>query len=113
MNAATLFSHGYLWAFATVFAAGFATSLTPCVYPLIPITVSLFGARGDDVPRSRAMLLATLYVSGIAVMYAGLGVFSALAGRAFGTFMANPWIMVPIAALNINKNYSEKTQKAS
>jgi thiol:disulfide interchange protein DsbD len=101
MNGESLFAHGWLWAYASVFIGGFLTSLTPCVYPLIPITVSLFGARGDDVPRSRAITLATLYVAGIGVMYAGLGIFSALAGRVFGTFMANPWIMVPIATLFI------------
>ncbi len=99
MNGGALFAHGWLWAYASVFVGGFLTSLTPCVYPLIPITVSLFGARGDDVPRRRAMALASLYVAGIGVMYAALGVGSALAGRAFGTFMANPWVMVPIAAL--------------
>ena len=43
------------------------------------------------------MLLAACYVAGIGVMYAALGVGFALAGRAFGTFMANPWVMVPIA----------------
>ena len=99
MNGGTLFAHGWLWAYASVFVGGFLTSLTPCVYPLIPITVSLFGARGDDVPRRRAMVLASLYVAGIGVMYAALGVGSALAGKAFGTFMANPWVMVPIANL--------------
>jgi thioredoxin:protein disulfide reductase len=99
MNGGNLLSHGWLFAFASVFVGGFLTSLTPCVYPLIPITVSLFGGRGDDVPRSRALLYATFYVGGIGVMYAGLGIFSALAGRAFGTFMANPFIMVPIAVL--------------
>jgi thioredoxin:protein disulfide reductase len=99
MNGGALFSHGWLWAYASVFVGGFLTSLTPCVYPLIPITVSLFGARGDDVPRRRAIALASLYVAGIGVMYAALGVGSALAGRAFGTFMVNPWVMAPIAAL--------------
>ncbi len=99
MNGGALFAHGWLWAYASVFVGGFLTSLTPCVYPLIPITVSLFGARGDDVPRRRAMALASLYVGGIGVMYAALGVGSALAGKAFGTFMANPWVMVPIATL--------------
>jgi thiol:disulfide interchange protein DsbD len=99
MSGAGLFAHGWLWAYASVFVGGFLTSLTPCVYPLIPITVSLFGARGDDVPRRRAVALASLYVAGIGVMYAALGVASALAGRAFGTFMANPWVMAPIAAL--------------
>jgi thioredoxin:protein disulfide reductase len=92
-----LFAHGYLWAFATVFIGGFLTSLTPCVYPLIPITVSLFGARGEHVSRARALTLASMYVAGIGVMYSGLGIFSALAGKAFGTYMANPWVMVPIA----------------
>jgi thiol:disulfide interchange protein DsbD len=92
-----LFAHGWLWAYASVFAGGFLTSLTPCVYPLIPITVSIFGARGEGVTRRRAIALASLYVAGIGVMYAALGVGSALAGRAFGTFMANGWVMVPIA----------------
>jgi thiol:disulfide interchange protein DsbD len=101
MSGASLFAHGWLWAYASVFVGGFLTSLTPCVYPLIPITVSLFGARGDDVPRRRAIFLASLYVGGIGVMYAALGVGSALAGRAFGTFMANPWVMAPIAILFI------------
>ncbi len=99
MNSTALLSHGYFWAFATVFLGGFLTSLTPCVYPLIPITVSLFGGRGKDVKRSRAMALAALYVAGIGTMYTCLGVSSALAGRAFGTFMASPLIMVPIAGL--------------
>jgi thiol:disulfide interchange protein DsbD len=92
-----LFGQGMLWAFATVFVGGFLTSLTPCVYPLISITVSLFGGRGAGVTRARAMLLAAAYVGGIGVMYTGLGIFSALAGRAFGTFMANGWVMVPVA----------------
>jgi thioredoxin:protein disulfide reductase len=101
VNGGGLFAHGWLFAYASVFVGGFLTSLTPCVYPLIPITVSLFGARGDDVPRRRAIALASLYVAGIGVMYAALGVGSALAGRAFGTFMANPWVMAPIAVLFI------------
>jgi thioredoxin:protein disulfide reductase len=98
-QASDLLAKGYLWAFATVFVGGFLTSLTPCVYPMISITVSLFGARGDDVKRSRAMLLAAAYVGGIGVMYTALGVSFALAGRAFGTFMASPWVMVPVAVL--------------
>ncbi|MGZ3408453.1 MAG: cytochrome c biogenesis protein CcdA, partial [Polyangia bacterium] len=99
MDSSNLLAHGYFLAFVTMFVGGFLTSLTPCVYPLIPITVSLFGARGEDVPRSRAMTLAACYVGGIGVMYASLGVGFALAGKAFGTFMANPWIIVPIALL--------------
>jgi len=94
-----LLKHGYLWAYVSVFVAGFLTSLTPCVYPMISITVSLFGARDKDVSRRRAMLLAAAYVAGIGLMYTTLGVSFALAGKAFGTFMASPFVMVPIAVL--------------
>ena len=82
-----------------VFVGGFLTSLTPCVYPLIPITVRIFGARGDDVPRSRAIALGGAYVAASASCTRRSASSSALAGRAFGTFMANPWVMVPIALL--------------
>ena len=75
---------------------GFLTALTPCVYPMIPITVSIFGARAG-VPRGRALLLATAYVLGIAVMFGTLGTTFGLVGRAFGTFLANPWVIVPLA----------------
>jgi thiol:disulfide interchange protein DsbD len=98
-----LLSQGYLFAFVTVFVGGFLTSLTPCVYPLISITVSLFGARDQQVTRGRAILLASSYVAGIAVTYTSLGVGFALTGRAlgFGTFMTNPWVIVPLAIVFI------------
>jgi thiol:disulfide interchange protein DsbD len=89
---------GSVVAYVLVFLGGVLTSLTPCVYPLIPITLSIFGARGGSVGRGRAMALASSYVGGIGVMYSSLGVGSALAGKAFGTFMASPYVMVPIAA---------------
>jgi thiol:disulfide interchange protein DsbD len=75
--------------------AGLLTALTPCVYPMIPITVSVFGAR--QTSRPRALLLATAYVAGIATMFGALGTTFALLGKAFGTFLANPWVVVPLA----------------
>ena len=97
MNGSDLLAHGWLWAFASVFMGGFLTSLTPCVYPLIPITVSLFGARDGDVSRTKALALAAAYVNGMGVMYAALGVVVALAGKGFGTQLANPWVVIPLA----------------
>ncbi len=66
MNGSSLLSHGYLLAFVSVFIGGVLTSLTPCVYPLITITVSVFGARDEKASRARAMTLGALYVAGIA-----------------------------------------------
>ena len=83
--------------FAILFVAGILTSLTPCVYPLIPITVSVFGARQSQ-KRARSVLLSATYVSGIAAMYSTLGVAAALSGRAFGSFMSSP-IVIGILAI--------------
>ena len=99
MDGGNLLAHGWFLAFGLAFVQGILTSLTPCVYPLIPITMSIFGARGENVSRGRAMFLATMYVGGIGVMYASLGVSSALAGKAFGTFMANRFIIIPLVLL--------------
>jgi thiol:disulfide interchange protein DsbD len=82
-------------AFLFAFTAGLLTALTPCVYPMIPITISIFGGKG--VPRARALMLATLYVAGIAVMFGTLGTVFALVGKAFGSFLANPWVIIPLA----------------
>ncbi len=87
---------GTLSAFAFALTAGLLTSLTPCVYPMIPITISVFGGRGGGA-RAHALLLATLYVAGIAVMFGTLGTVFALLGKAFGTFLGNPWVVVPLA----------------
>jgi thiol:disulfide interchange protein DsbD len=76
---AALLAEGSVLAFAVAFAGGVATSLTPCVYPLIPITVSIFGARKAG-SRREAMTLSGLYVLGIAAMYSALGVGAALTG---------------------------------
>ena len=87
---------GAVSAFLFAFTAGFLTSLTPCVYPMIPITISVFGGH-RGVPRAHAVALATLYVAGIATMFGTLGTSFALLGRACGTFLANPWVVVPLA----------------
>ncbi|MBN2573290.1 MAG: thioredoxin family protein [Deltaproteobacteria bacterium] len=91
-------SRGTAHAFLFALTAGFLTSLTPCVYPMIPITVSIFGGRGVS-SRAWAFVLATAYVAGIAVMFGTLGTTFALLGKAFGTFLANPWVVVPLAIL--------------
>ena len=86
-------SGGRVWlAFLLVFAGGILTSLTPCVYPLIPITVSVFGAN-ESAGLFKSFLLSVVYVLGIVVTYAILGVAVASTGAVFGQIMANPWVV--------------------
>lgn len=91
--------HGsYLGAVGLIFVAGLATSLTPCVYPMIAITVSVFGARQAE-SRVQAALLSTAFVLGIAALFTPLGIVSALTGAAFGSALASPWVVGTLAAL--------------
>lgn len=79
-------------AFILVFVAGVVTSLTPCVYPLIPITVSIFGAN-ESAGVLKSFLLSLVYVFGIIITYSVLGVVVASTGSVFGQVMANPWVI--------------------
>src|SRR5438094_1944369 len=82
--------------FAVLFLAGVLTSLTPCVYPLIPITVSVFGARQVE-NRTRSLALSATYVGGIALTYSALGIFAALSGKAFGSALSSPIVITVLA----------------
>ncbi|HVI03383.1 MAG TPA: cytochrome c biogenesis protein CcdA, partial [Enhygromyxa sp.] len=87
---------GGIGTYAWAFGQGVLVDLTPCVYPLIPVTVAVFGAKG--VSKGRALFLAAAYVLGMAVLYTSLGVGVALAadGVGFGTWLANPWVVGPL-----------------
>ncbi len=82
---------GSFMAIFVVFAAGVLTSLTPCVYPMIPVTVTFIGgASGGN--RRRAFTLSSVYVAGLALVYATLGILSAMLGLTFGQSWRSPWI---------------------
>lgn len=89
---------GYFWGFLAVFLAGLALCLTPCVYPMIPITVSYFGGQSDG-KTSRTVLLAISYLLGMATMYSSLGLVAALTGGLFGAAMQNPFVLAAIALI--------------
>ncbi len=82
------------------FLAGLFASLTPCVYPLIPITIGLFGAQ-DTASKFQGFKRSTIYVLGIAVTYTLLGVTAAWFGSVFGGAMQSPWVLSGIALLFI------------
>lgn len=91
-NPEDFFERGYLLTFLFVFGVGVATCFTPCVYPLIPITITIFGAR-ESKSKLQAFTLALTYVIGIAVMYSTLGFIAAKTGAVFGQFMSNPLVI--------------------
>lgn len=78
--------------------AGLLTCLTPCVYPMIAITVSVFGAK-QAKSRSQAMLLSTSFVVGIITLFTPMMMIAALTGTVFGRALASPYVIVGIAAV--------------
>lgn len=91
--------HNVPFALLLAFLFGILSSLTPCVYPVIPITVAYIGSRSEGRGKSHGFLLSLAFVLGLAVVYATLGAVSAKAGQTFGTLTQTPWVGVPIALL--------------
>jgi thiol:disulfide interchange protein DsbD len=86
-----------LSAFLLVFGVGFLTCLTPCIYPMIPITLAVLGARAHGQSHWRNFSLALAYVLGIALTYAVLGLLAASTGGFFGSALSNIWVVSGIA----------------
>ncbi len=80
------------------FLGGLALNLTPCVYPLIPITVSYFGARSRKVSK-RPIVHGILYIIGIAVVNASLGLMASLTGGMLGATLQNPIVLIVVAGI--------------
>jgi thiol:disulfide interchange protein DsbD len=83
------------------FGIGIVISLTPCVYPMIPITAAIVGGRQQAGGSTLATAVArsVVYVLGLAIVYATLGVLSASLGGAFSRWLKTAWVLVPVAAI--------------
>lgn len=93
-----------LQAVPLVFLGGVLTSLTPCIYPMIPITAAIVGGTSVDGAaasgsRWRPVSLTFAYVLGLALVYSALGLFAGLTGTLFGTVSTNPWLYFAMANL--------------
>lgn len=89
-----------LLALGFLFVAGLLTSLTPCVYPMIPITVSVIaGTAREGQSRGRTVGLTLTYAVGMATLYAFLGALAGVTGTLFGTVSASPWALLVIGNL--------------
>jgi thioredoxin:protein disulfide reductase len=98
--ASTLENSGIILSLLIVFIWGLALNLTPCVYPLIPITIGYFGGQAEG-KTGRLALLGLLYMLGIALTYSVVGVVTALSGAVFGTLLQNPIVIIVIVLIFI------------
>lgn len=89
---------GLLLTFLALFFIGLALNLTPCVYPMLSVTVSIFGGQNDS-NLLRVFSKALVYVLGIATMYSVLGVLASFSGELFGSWLQHPWVLGGIGVL--------------
>lgn len=82
-----------------VIAAGILTSLSPCVYPLLPITLGVVTGSNPEGKRSQGLRHALIYVAGLALVYGLLGMLAALTGQLFGTVASHPITLLVIGNL--------------
>jgi thiol:disulfide interchange protein DsbD len=97
-NSGPLYGWAMLWTLLGVFVGGLALNLTPCVYPLIPITVSYFGGRSGQ-GRGKLAVHGLLYLGGLSVTNSVLGVVAALTGSLMGAALQNPIVLVIVAVV--------------
>jgi thiol:disulfide interchange protein DsbD len=90
---------GQVLSYLAAFISGFILSFTPCIYPLIPVTLGYIGAT--DVSRRRAFMLSLAYVLGISATYAFLGLIASLGGKLFGQILINPVFPLIVGSLCI------------
>lgn len=92
-----------LLAYPAAFVAGLFISLTPCVYPVIPIQLGFISGQTLSAPKSgrsislHGFTLSVLFVIGMATVYAALGAFASLTGTLFGRWAASPWVYIIVA----------------
>jgi len=94
----TFLSHGLPLTLLVLFLGGLALNLTPCVFPMIPITLGFFAMQSDG-RRSRRFALSAAYVAGLVIMYSALGVLAALSGKIFGSWLQHPAVLIALAVL--------------
>lgn len=96
----TLASSGIFLSLIFVFLGGLALNLTPCVYPLIPITIGYFGGQSEGSTK-KLVMMGLLFVLGLSITYSVIGVVTALSGAIFGALLQNPIVIIIIASIFI------------
>ncbi len=91
---------GFVLALVVVFVLGLGLNLTPCVYPMIPITVGYFGQQAGGQGR-RTVLMALSYQLGIVIAYSALGTVVAHTGGLLGALLQQPWVLAVLATVMV------------
>jgi len=95
----TYLQSSLLVSLAIAFLGGILASLTPCVYPMIPITAGVISHANVGGSKRRGFILSLAYVAGMALTYAALGVFAAATGRFFGAINSSPWTFLVVGGI--------------
>ena len=99
--------HAGFWAnLVFFFIAGLGLSLTPCVFPMIPILSGIIAGQGHKVTRGRAFALSLAYVLGMAVTYAAAGVAAGMTGTLLSVALQNPWVLGTFALVFVALSFS-------
>ena len=98
LKAKMIIEKGLPYAIIAFFLFGLALNLTPCVYPVIPLTVGYFGGQSGR-SKGSSFVMALFYVVGIAIIFAILGLISGLAGKQWGFLFQNPWFVIVVTTI--------------
>jgi len=97
---AQLFKDGNFWLIVVSFLGfGLLLSLTPCVFPMIPILSGIIVGRGHKITHTHAFLLSLAYVLGMAITYAVAGVAAGYSGALISNALQTPWVLGSFAAI--------------
>ncbi len=96
----SLEQNGLILGLFLVFLGGLALNLTPCVYPLIPITIGFFGSQSEG-STGRLTLMGLMYLLGMALTYSVIGVVTSLSGAVFGALLQNPVVIIFVALVMV------------
>ena len=99
-------NRGLLLFLGLVFLGGILMSATPCIYPMIPITMAVIGAQTHDKGMAKGFTLALAYGLGLALIYGVIGVVSATVFSGITAFLQSPVVLVPIALLMVGMSFA-------
>lgn len=100
---------GFWLVLASFFGFGVLLSLTPCMFPMLPILSGIIvgaGREGRPVSHGRGFMLSLVYVLGMAVMYAAAGVAAGLTGTLLSSAFQNPWMLGAFALIFVVLSFS-------